>query len=118
MPDAPGKLMLFFGARSPQELPYFGPLQRVPEKLLTQHLCYSRVPNEPRVYVQDRIRSEMTSVGELLRDSGTHVYICGLRGMETGVDEAFADTCRASSIDWSDLKRTMRESGRYHVETY
>ncbi|WP_424627780.1 benzoyl-CoA 2,3-epoxidase subunit BoxA [Bradyrhizobium sp. SYSU BS000235] len=118
MPDAPGKLMLFFGARRPQELPYFGPLQRVPAKLLTQHLCYSRVPNEPRVYVQDRIRSEMASVAELLRNEGTHVYICGLKGMESGVDEAFADTCRAASIDWADLKRAMRESGRYHVETY
>jgi benzoyl-CoA 2,3-dioxygenase component A len=118
MPDAPGKLMIFFGARRPQELPYFGPLQRVPAKLLTQHLCYSRVPNEPRVYVQDRIRSEMASVAELLRNDGTHVYICGLKGMESGVDEAFADTCRAASIDWADLKRAMRESGRYHVETY
>lgn len=118
MPDAPGKLMLFFGARRPEELPYFGPLQRVPAKLLTQHLCYSRVPNEPRVYVQDRIRSEMASIAELLRNEGTHVYICGLKGMETGVDEAFADTCRAASIDWADLKKAMRESGRYHVETY
>jgi benzoyl-CoA 2,3-epoxidase subunit A len=118
MPDAPGKLMLFFGARRPQELPYFGPLQRVPSKLLVQHLCYSRVPNEPRVYVQDRIRSEMASVAALLHDGATHVYICGLKGMETGVDEAFADTCRSASIDWADLKQSMREGGRYHVETY
>lgn len=118
MPSASGKLMLFFGARRPQELPYFGPLQRVPGKLLTQHLCYSRVPNQPRVYVQDRIRSEMATVAELLRSDATHVYICGLKGMETGVDEAFADACRSSSIDWPDLKRTMREGGRYHVETY
>ena len=32
-PNAPGKLMLFFGARRPEELPYFGPLQKVPESL-------------------------------------------------------------------------------------
>lgn len=118
MPDAPGRLLLFFGARRPEELPYFGPLQKVPEKLLGKYFCYSRVPDQPRVYVQDRIRSEMAQIAALLRDDKTHVYICGLKGMESGVDEAFADACRSASIDWSALKPTMRESGRYHVETY
>lgn len=118
MPDAAGRLLLFFGARRPEELPYFGPLQKVPEKLLGKFFCYSRVPNEPRVYVQDRIRSEAGEIAKLLADSNTHVYICGLRGMESGVDEAFADACRAASLDWSALKPAMRESGRYHVETY
>lgn len=118
MPDAAGRLLLFFGARRPEELPYFGPLQKVPEKLLGKYFCYSRVPDQPRVYVQDRIRSEMAQIAALLRDDKTHVYICGLKGMETGVDEAFADACRSASIDWSSLKPKMRESGRYHVETY
>jgi len=118
MPDAPGRLLLFFGARRPEELPYFGPLQKVPEKLLGKYFCYSRVPDQPRVYVQDRIRSEMAQIATLLRDDKTHVYICGLKGMESGVDEAFADACRAASIDWSSVKPRMRESGRYHVETY
>lgn len=118
MPDAPGRLLLFFGARRPEELPYFGPLQKVPEKLLGKYFCYSRVPDQPRVYVQDRIRSEMAQIAALLRDDKTHVYICGLKGMESGVDEAFADACRAASIDWSALKPKMREIGRYHVETY
>ncbi len=118
MREAPGHLVLFFGARRPEELPYFGPLQKVPEKLLTRHFCYSRVPDQPRTYVQDRIRSEGSSVASLLNDAHTHVYICGLKGMESGVDEAFADVCRHASIDWNALKVAMRESGRYHVETY
>ncbi len=118
MPDAAGRLLLFFGARRPEELPYFGPLQKVPEKLLGKYFCYSRVPDQPRVYVQDRIRSEMAQIASLLRDDKTHVYICGLKGMESGVDEAFADACRSAAIDWAALKPKMRESGRYHVETY
>jgi benzoyl-CoA 2,3-epoxidase subunit A len=118
MPQAPGHLLLFFGARRPEELPYFGPLQKVPQSLLTRHFCYSRVPGEPRIYVQDRIRSEAERVTTLLNDPHTHVYICGLKGMETGVDEAFADVCRHAAIDWAALKAAMRESGRYHVETY
>lgn len=118
MPDAPGKLLLFFGARRPEELPYFGPLQRVPGKLLTQHLCYSRMPGQARVYVQDAIRNQAERVSELLRSNATHIYLCGLKSMESGVEEAFADTCRAANLEWSALKKTMREAGRYHVETY
>lgn len=118
MPDAAGRLLLFFGARRPEELPYFGPLQKVPDRLLGKHFCYSRVPGEPRVYVQDRIRTEAAAVAKLLGDANTHVYICGLKGMETGVDEAFADACRGASVDWAALKIAMRDNGRYHVETY
>ena len=118
MMDAPGRLLLFFGARRPEELPYFGPLQKVPEKLLAKHFCYSRVPGHPRTYVQDRLRTESATVAALMKDPRTHVYICGLKGMESGVDEAFADVCRSAAIDWAPLKSAMREDGRYHVETY
>ncbi len=117
MPQAPGHLLLFFGARRPEELPYFGPLQKVPESLLTRHFCYSRVPGQPRAYVQDRIRSEGPRVAALLDDPHTHVYICGLRGMESGVDEAFADVCRLAALDWTAVKASLRESGRYLFET-
>ncbi|HEV2604667.1 MAG TPA: benzoyl-CoA 2,3-epoxidase subunit BoxA [Microvirga sp.] len=118
MPDASGKLLLFFGARRPEELPYFGPLQKVSERLLAKHFCYSRVPGQARTYVQDRIRAEGVNLAAVLQQPGTHVYICGLKGMETGVDEAFADICRHAGAEWADLKGTMRTSGRYHVETY
>jgi benzoyl-CoA 2,3-epoxidase subunit A len=38
--------------------------------------------------------------------------------METGVEAAFQDIARGVGLNWSDLRQTMRESGRYHVETY
>ena len=118
MPDATGGMTLFFGARRPEELPYFGPLQKVPKRLLAQHLCYSRVEGQPRTYVQDRIRAEAGTVARLLGEPSTHVYICGLKGMEGGVEEAFTDLCRDAGLDWAALKGRMREGGRYHVETY
>ena len=108
MPQATGKLVLFFGARRPEELPYFGPLQKVPASLLTQHLCYSRVAGEPKTYVQDRLRAEEAAVAALLKEPATHIYICGLKGMESGVDEAFADVCRHAGLDWAALKPEMR----------
>jgi benzoyl-CoA 2,3-epoxidase subunit A len=118
MQNAAGKLVMYFGARTPAELPYFGPLQKVSPSLLEQHLVYSRVTGQPKEYVQDRMRRHGDRLAALLGSDATHIFICGLKGMEAGVDEALSDACRAHGLDWSTLKPGMRSSGRYHVETY
>ncbi|HJV60164.1 MAG TPA: benzoyl-CoA 2,3-epoxidase subunit BoxA [Albitalea sp.] len=112
-----GKLMLFFGARAPQELPYFGPLAKLPPELMDTNLAFSRVPGQPRRYVQDRIRERAADVAELLRGD-TFVYLCGLKGMEAGVLEALADACRGAGMDWPSLHERYVREGRFHVETY
>lgn len=116
--EALGRYLLFFGARTPQELPYFGPLQKLPDSLLEKHLVFSRIPSKNKEYVQDRIRTEGRDVAELLKSPKTYIYICGLKGMEGGVDEALTDVCCHHQLDWSALKPEMRSQGRFHVETY
>jgi len=118
VPSAKGRLYLFFGARSPSELPYFGPLQKVPKNLLDQELVFSRLADRPKEYVQDRMRTREPDLAELLRRDTTHVYVCGLRGMEEGVEASFLDICRNHDLDWNAIRTRMREEGRYHVETY
>lgn len=118
MPSAKGRLLMFFGARAPKELPYFGPLQRVPAKLLDKELVFSRLPDAPKEYVQDRMRKRSADIAEILKRDTTHIYVCGLRGMETGVEESFLAICREHSLDWKVLREQMRGEGRYHVETY
>ena len=112
-----GKLMLFFGARSPAELPYFGPLRKLPASFIEQHLAFSRVDGAPRVYVQDKLREAYAEVTQLLQGD-TYIYMCGLKGMEAGVMEALSDMCRAANLDWNSLHATMVAEGRFHVETY
>jgi benzoyl-CoA 2,3-dioxygenase component A len=112
-----GRLMLFFGARKPEELPYFGPLLKMPPAFIDMHLAFSRVEHQPRAYVQDKIREAGTAVTDLLKGD-TYVYICGLKGMEAGVTEALRDICNAAGMDWPALHATMVTEGRFHVETY
>jgi benzoyl-CoA 2,3-dioxygenase component A len=38
--------------------------------------------------------------------------------MEAGVADAFHDVCRRHAMDWGKLLPALRESGRYHLETY
>lgn len=115
---ATGGMTMFFGARTPKSLPYFGPLKKVPESLLKQHLVFSREAGADKEYVQDRILAEQDSVAELLADAHTYIYVCGLRGMEEGVERAMTSIAESMGQQWIALRDTMREDGRYHVETY
>ena len=118
MPHAKGKLYLFFGARSPQELPYFGPLQKVSRQLLDQELVFSRLPDRPKEYVQNRMLTRAVDLATLLKRESTYIYVCGLRGMEAGVEGAFESICREHSISWESCRAKLRQEGRFHVETY
>jgi benzoyl-CoA 2,3-epoxidase subunit A len=114
-----GQLMLFFGARVPEELPYFGPLMKLPKELIDINLAFSRVPGEPKRYVQDLMRERSDDLARWLREEDGYVYICGLKGMEAGVDQAFADACRAHGMDWAgEILPRLKAEGRFHVETY
>lgn len=114
----PGDALMFFGARTPDALPYFGPLAKVPDSLLAKHLVFSRLPGAPREYVQDRMMAEQDAIADRLGDPRTHVFICGLRGMEQGVESAFKNIAESLGLSWDALRDTMRDEGRYHVETY
>lgn len=113
-----GRLMLFFGARTPAELPYFGPLTRLPADFIDINLAYSRQPGEPRRYVQDLMRTRVADVAALLADPRTVIYVCGLKGMEDGVLEALRLAAEAAGRDWPTLHRQLRDEGRLHLETY
>lgn len=115
---ATGGMTMFFGARTPESLPYFGPLKKIPEKILRQHLVFSRLPDADKEYVQDRIVAEQDEVAEMLGDERTHIYICGLRGMEEGVELAMTSIAESIGQQWTALRDVMRDEGRYHVETY
>ena len=56
---------------------------------------YSRAsPARPRSTCRTACASRRRASRSCCAAPHTHVYICGLKGMESGVDEAFADVCR------------------------
>ncbi len=117
-PSLKGAMTLVFGARRTGELPYFGPLNKIPDSFMQKWFAFSRQEDGPKQYVQDRLRQEAGQVAQLLQNPKGYIYICGLKAMEQGVEEALSDIARGVGLDWSDLRDTMREDGRYHVETY
>ncbi|MCE2907949.1 MAG: benzoyl-CoA 2,3-epoxidase subunit BoxA [Burkholderiaceae bacterium] len=113
-----GKLMLFFGARTKEELPYFGPLQSLPKDFIDINLAFSRTPGQPKTYVQDLMRQRAADLAPLLADPDAHFYVCGLKSMEEGVVLALADIARGAGLDWDLVGSSMKTHGRLHLETY
>ena len=116
--DAGHPMLLVFGARTPEALPYFGPLAKVPATLLDKRFAFSRVDGEPKRHVQDALVDAADDVAALLGDPHGHVYVCGLKAMESGAEEALAAIADGAGLDWTAVRGEMREGGRYHVETY
>ena len=116
-PDS-GKLMLFFGARTQQELPYFGPLQNLPKDFIDSNFAFSRTPGQPKTYVQDVMRQRAADLAKLLADQGTHFYVCGLKRMEEGVMLALRDITIEAGLDWETTLAALNREGRLHLETY
>ena len=113
-----GKLLLFFGARTQEELPYFGPLQNLPRDFIDANFAFSRTPGQPRRYVQDAMRDRAADLSALLQDPQAYFYVCGLKAMEEGVVLALRDIAQAAGLDWDALGATLRQQARLHLETY
>lgn len=113
-----GRLMLFFGARTQEELPYFGPLQSLPKDFIDTHFAFSRTPGQPRRYVQDAMRERAADLVPLLQDPNACFYVCGLKAMEEGVVLALRDIATAAGLDWDSVGAALKREGRLHLETY
>jgi len=113
-----GKLMLFFGARSKEELPYFGPLQKLPKDFIDISFAFSRTPGQPKRYVQDVMRERAADLAPLLADPNAYFYVCGLKSMEQGVLLALRDVAEQAGLSWDSVGAALKREGRLHLETY
>lgn len=113
-----GKLMLFFGARTKEELPYFGPLMNLPKDFIDINFAFSRTPGQPRKYVQDAMHERAADLAVLLKDPNTCIYVCGLKSMEEGVVLALRDVATQAGLSWDTVGASLKKEGRLHLETY
>jgi ferredoxin--NADP+ reductase len=69
-----------------------------------------------RMYIQDRVAEHADELWKLVQDEKTHTYICGLKGMEDGIDAAMTTAAAKDGVTWKDFQKSIRH--RWHVETY
>jgi len=71
-----------------------------------------------RMYIQDRVAEHAVELWQMMQDEKTHTYICGLKGMEDGIDAALSAEASKVGVEWKEFQRAMKKAGRWHVETY
>ena len=119
-----GKAWLFMGAPKTANLLYDDDfnnyLKEYPDNFRYTKAISREEQNSKggRMYIQDRVSEHADEIFAMIEDPKTHVYICGLRGMEPGIDEAMAAAAAAKGLDWKELRPQLKKADRWHVETY
>ena len=119
-----GKAWLFMGAPKTANLLYDEDFLHY-EKEYPDNFRYTKAISREeqnakggRMYIQDRVLEHAEEIFAMIEDPKTHVYMCGLRGMEPGIDEAMTAAAAAKGLDWSELRPQLKKADRWHVETY
>ncbi|NEO75635.1 ferredoxin--NADP reductase [Moorena sp. SIO4G3] len=71
-----------------------------------------------KMYIQHRVAEHADELWKLMQEPNTHTYICGLKGMEGGIDEALTAAAAKEDVDWTTYRQQMKKAHRWHVETY
>jgi len=75
-------------------------------------------PEGGRMYIQHRVAEHAPELWQLMQKPNTHTYMCGLKGMEDGIDEALSAEASKHGVDWVEFRKQMKKDHRWHVETY
>ena len=75
-------------------------------------------PQGGRMYIQHRVAEHADEIWNLLQSPKTHAYMCGLKGMEDGIDDAISGAAAKNGTDWSVYQKQLKKEHRWHVETY
>jgi ferredoxin--NADP+ reductase len=119
-----GLAWLFMGAPKTPNLLYDDDLNRYLAEFPDNFRYTTAISREQqnakggRMYIQDRVLEHADEIFSLIENPKTHVYMCGLRGMEPGIDEAMTAAAAAKGLDWAELRPQLKKAERWHVETY
>uniref|UniRef100_M4ESM7 ferredoxin--NADP(+) reductase n=1 Tax=Brassica campestris TaxID=3711 RepID=M4ESM7_BRACM len=106
-----GLAWLFLGVPTSSSLLYKEEFEKMKEKNPENFRLDFAVSREQtndkgeKMYIQTRMAEYAQELWELLKKDNTFVYMCGLKGMEKG-------------IDWLEYKKQLKRSEQWNVEVY
>lgn len=117
-----GMSWLIFGVQTQKDLLYRDELElfdQHPQVRVTYAISREQQTSDGRkMYVQERVKEHVEELFRLIQDEKTVTYICGLKGMETGISEALGAEAAKHGIDWPVYQKELQRAHRWHVETY
>jgi ferredoxin--NADP+ reductase len=117
-----GKVLLFFGMQKSEDYLYEEELAEFSKKgdfeIITAISREQTNAQGGKMYVQHRIAEHVDRLWSMIQAGNTYTYICGLRGMEDGIDAAFSAAAAEKGITWSEYQYQLKQNDFWHVETY
>lgn len=121
-PAGRGRAVLVFGARTTSDILYREDLEQglsgEGDRLSLALSREQQTPDGRRMYVGDRLAELSDELWPLLVSGSLYVFICGLKGMETGIEGAFKAVADKVGADWVALRADLVKQKRWLVETY
>lgn len=122
--DFKGLAWLIFGIPTTPNVLYKQELEELQERYPDNFRLTYAISREQqnaeggRMYIQHRVAEHADELWQLIKQENTHTYICGLKGMEGGIDEALSAAAAKEGVTWSDYQKDLKKAERWHVETY
>lgn len=119
-----GLAWLFFGIPYTANILYKDELEELAQKFPDNFRLTYAISREQKnaeggkMYIQDRIKENADELWQLLQKPNTHTYLCGLKGMEGGIDEGMTAAASKFGVEWHTYQKQLRKAERWHVETY
>ncbi len=119
-----GLAWLFFGCAYTPNILYKEELEELqrqfPDNFRVTYAISREQKNKDggKMYIQHRIQENAEELWKEIQKENTHTYICGLKGMEGGIDEGMSAVASQSNEDWSVYQKQLKKDHRWHVETY
>lgn len=122
LPSWEGTVDLYFGVRTAAEFLYRAELESFRDRPgYHLHTALSReqaTADGRRLYVQHRMEEQIDALWDLLVREETRLYICGVKGMESGIAETLAARAAVAGVDGKAFLHGLQKRGRLLVETY
>ena len=119
-----GNMWLFLGVPTSSTLLYQEEFEEMkanhPDRLrLDYAISREQTDSEgQKMYLQTRMKEYADELYELFQKDNTYVYMCGLAGMETGIDAFMTERFAQDGGDWIAYRKSMKKAKRWEVETY
>lgn len=120
-----GRIRLFYGIKNAMEALFLNDQnddigQYMTHETFEAFRALSRVHNEDeeKGYVQHKLAEHKQEVWKMILAGNFAVYICGLKGMEQGVDEVFSSLAKQQGLDWPAMKKEFIQNGQWNTEVY
>ncbi|VFQ74287.1 unnamed protein product [Cuscuta campestris] len=119
-----GLAWLFLGVPTKSSLLYKEEFEKMkekcPEKFRLDFAVSREETNEKgeKMYIQTRMAQYAEELWDLFKKDNTFVYICGLKGMEKGIDDIMTSLAAKDGIEWAEYKKQMKKGEQWNVEVY